>query len=191
MTKNEIRAYIKKKKAELSQDYIQSYSEKVCRILTRQDFYLNSKVIYPYIAYNQEIRTQPLIEDAWSREIEVAVPKVVGKDMNFIRLHTFDQLKLGYCGIPEPENGEVKYDEKLLMLMPGLAFDRDFNRIGYGGGFYDRYLEKMSSCRILKVAFAYDFQMLDHIETEEHDYKIDVLITADGCIAAPTAAEFV
>ena len=111
--------------------------------------------------------------------------------MDFVRLQSFDQLSLGYCGIPEPEYGEVIRDEQILMLMPGLAFDREFNRIGYGGGFYDRYLDKMSDCKILKVAFAYDFQVLEHIETEQHDYKIDVLITADGCIAAPSADWYV
>ena len=189
MTKKEIRAYIKKKKLELTTEQIQQYSKQVCDVLARQDFYKKAKVIYPYIAYNQEIRTEPLIENAWANGIEVAVPKVVGEDMDFMRLKTFDQLQLGYCGIPEPVSGEVIKDEKILMLMPGLAFDREFNRIGYGGGFYDRYLEKMSDSKILKLAFAYDFQVLEHIETEQHDYKIDVLITSDNCFIAPTAYE--
>lgn len=187
MTKQEIRKYIKSRKAQLTPEEIASYSEKVCRILLEQDIYKSADKIYPYIAYNQEIKTEKLIEQAWRDGKTVAVPKVIGEDMDFIVLNSFDQLKLGYCNIPEPQDGTVDSGGgNILMLMPGLAFDGAFNRIGYGGGFYDRYLEKNADKCIIKVAFAYDFQILEHIETELHDYKIDAYITSDGVYMSPT-----
>ena len=66
--------------------------------------------------------------------------------------------------------------------MPGLAFDKEHNRIGYGGGFYDRYLERYADTDFIKVALAYDFQIFDKLKVEEHDQKIDAVITEDGVI---------
>ncbi len=186
MTKKELRAMVSAKKKLLSREEIESYSKKVCDILIQQPFYKSAKVIYPYLAYNQEIITTPLIEQAWRDGKEVAVPKT-GDDrsMEFIRIRSFDNVELGYCDIPEPVSGEIADDKDVLILMPGLVFDKDFNRIGYGGGYYDRHLDRKSDCRFLKVSFAYDFQIVDHIETEEHDYKVYAIITAEGCRFSP------
>lgn len=183
MTKKEIRAMIRDKKRQLSSDYIAEYSQKVCEILCDEEVYKNAKVIYPYLAYNQEIVTTRLIEQAWKDGKEVAVPKCYEDSrMEFHRITSFDDVAPGYCDIPEPVGGAIVEDEDVLILMPGIAFDREFNRIGYGGGYYDRYLDRKQDCRFIKVAFAYDFQILDHLETEEHDYKVDMLITDKGCI---------
>ena len=95
-------------------------------------------IIAGFVSTDTEINTAPIIEDAWRQGKIVAVPKVVGENMVFLRLDSFDQLEIGYCNIPEPVSGEPVQAKQILMLMPGLAFDRDFNRIGYGGGFYDR-----------------------------------------------------
>ena len=82
------------------------------------------------------------IEKAWADGKEIAVPKVQGLDMIFYKLTDFAQLEPGYYGIPEPVSGEIVQWEDALMIMPGVAFDRQNHRVGYGGGFYDRYLEK-------------------------------------------------
>ncbi len=187
MTKKEIRAMIREKKKALSPEEIRDVSLKLCEIFTRQPFYKEAKVIYPYLAYNQEIVTTPLIVRAWMDGKEVAVPKCYEENrMEFHRINSFDEVELGYMDIPEPKGGEIVDDKEVLILMPGVAFDREFNRIGYGGGYYDRYLDRKQDCRFTKVAFAYDFQVLDHIETEAHDYKVDALITTEGCLYSPT-----
>ena len=108
-----------------------------------------------------------LIEEAWKRGKEVAVPKVSGKDMVFYRLTDFSQLEPGYYGIPEPVGKETVDWEEGLMIMPGVAFDRENHRVGYGGGFYDRFLEKHSGLSLLAVAF--DFQILSQVPTEPTD----------------------
>ena len=142
-------------------------------------------MIYPYLAYNQEIITDTLIERAWVDGKAVAVPKCYEDNrMEFHRISSFEDTELGMFNIPEPKHGEIVDDNEVLIIMPGLAFDKEFNRIGYGGGFYDRYLDRKQNCRFIKVAFAYDFQLVDHIEADDHDYKVDIIITDKGCIYA-------
>ena len=111
---------------------------------------------------------------------KVAVPKVLDDGlMEFYYIESFDGIEIGYCKIPEPVGGTVATDKKVLILMPGLAFDRNHNRIGYGGGFYDRYLERYADTEFTKVSLAYDFQIFDELKVEEHDKKIDAIITED------------
>ena len=185
MNKKEIRALIKAQKKQLSPAEIKLYSEKVCEILCAEQIYKDAKVIYPYLAYNQEIITDRLIERAWADGKAVAVPKCYEDNrMEFHRISSFDDTECGMYGIPEPKCGEIVDDDDVLIIMPGLAFDTEFNRIGYGGGYYDRYLERKQNCNFLKVAFAYDFQMVEHIDVDDHDYKVDVIITEKGCLYA-------
>ena len=108
----------------------------------------------------------------------MSVPKVVGKDMIFYRLTDFSQLESGYFGIPEPrEDGEVTRWEDALMIMPGVAFDKNCNRVGYGGGFYDRFLEKHP--KICRVAVSFSFQILEEVPTEPTDICPEIIVTED------------
>ena len=131
--------------------------------------------IMAYADYNHEVMTGFLIEEAWKSGKEVAVPKVVGKDMVFYKLTDFKQLAPGYFGIPEPSQGEIVHWEQALMIMPGVAFDRKNNRVGYGGGFYDRFLEKNPD--ILRVAVAFDFQILDQVPVWPTDIRPQIIVT--------------
>lgn len=183
MNKKEIRAMIRERKKLLSHEEIVAHSEKLCHILCEQQVYKDAAVIYSYLAYNKEIITTPLIERAWKDGKAVAVPKCYENNrMEFHRIYSFDEVEPGMYDIPEPVSGEIVDDKDVLILMPGLAFDSEFNRIGYGGGYYDRYLERKQDCRFTKVAFAHNFQLLEHIETDEHDYKVDIIITDKGCL---------
>ena len=182
MTKSEIRSNIKAQKRALTAQEIAVRSHAICRNFLQQPFYQQAEVIYAYAAYNQEIRTEEIMEDAWRQGKRVAVPKVIGEGMAFFYINALSQLEDGYCHIPEPVTTEEADDACALILMPGLAFDTQFHRIGYGGGYYDRYLDEKRDCDFLKVALAYDFQLLDRIETEAHDYKIDALVLADRCL---------
>ena len=116
-----------------------------------------------------------IIEAAWRDSKEVAVPKVVGQDMVFYKLTDFAQLEKGYFGIPEPARGEIVQWEDAMMVMPGVAFDKENHRIGYGGGFYDRFLEKHPQIR--RVAVAFEFQMLPEVPTEPTDISPEIIVT--------------
>ena len=108
------------------------------------------------------------------------MPKVYGRDMKFHRITTLSELKPGKYGILEPDNTDICEPEQGLMIMPGLAFDKEHHRAGYGGGFYDRYLEQHPA--FYKAAVAFSFQIVDHIETESYDLKPDCIITEQAVL---------
>ena len=138
---------------------------------------VKAKHILAYADYNHEVMTRYIIEEAWKAGKEVAVPKVVGKDMVFYKLTDFARLEPGYFGIPEPVSGEIVNWSKALMIMPGVAFDRANHRVGYGGGFYDRYLEKHP--QLERVAIAFSFQMLPEVPTEPTDICPQIIVTEE------------
>ena len=176
VNKKELRKEIGAKKAALSEAEIERRSAVLSERLFATAQYRDCKSLYAYLSFNQEVRTNPIIERAWADGKRVAVPKVIGKEMVFIWLDSYDQLGPGYYGITEPvENGPVADDVTALVLMPGLAFDPEGHRIGYGGGFYDRFLEAEPDHPL--VALCYDFQMLPHLDVEAHDIPVDVVIT--------------
>ena len=97
--------------------------------------------------------------------------------MDFIVVTDLSQVAKGYCGIPEPIHDEpLADDDTSLVLMPGMAFDREGHRMGYGGGFYDKFLEREPNHPTL--ALCYDFQLLPHLETEPHDIPVDTVLWA-------------
>ena len=103
------------------------------------------------------------------------MPKVYGDEMRFLWLDDPDQVAPGAYGIPEPIADEpIADDDTALVLMPGLAFDPEGRRLGYGGGFYDRFLAREPNHPL--VALCYGFQMFDHLETEAHDIPVDLVI---------------
>lgn len=159
-------------------------SDEICKRVLSLEEYKKARVIYAYIPFKNEVRTQRIIEAAWESKKRVAVPKVTGKDkMEFIFIDSFDELKQGYMGIMEPEKALLKHPERIadekdvFLLMPGLAFDIKGNRAGYGKGFYDRYIALHGSTDFFKAALCFSFQVFDHIEAEEHDIKADIVIT--------------
>ena len=97
--------------------------------------------------------------------------------MVFYKLTDFARLEPGYFGIPEPASGEIVDWPKALMIMPGVAFDRANHRVGYGGGFYDRYLEKHP--QLERVAIAFSFQMLPEVPTEPTDICPQIIVTEE------------
>ena len=142
------------------------------------DEYKNASAIYTYFETGKEVSTHAIIKKAWDDGKKVAVPLCIGKDMEFIRIESFDSLMPGFKGILEPFEGEVADDAEVLMIMPGLAFDSSFNRIGYGGGFYDRYINGHPDVKFTLMALCYDFQIVDEaIETLDHDVPVDVIVT--------------
>lgn len=173
MDKKNLRNQIKQQKKALSESQIISASEKLAEALIAHPLYQNAKSIYGYLSYNEEVRTEAILRKAQEDGKRIAVPKIFGDEMRFIWLD-WDKVEIGYKGIPEPTEGEIADDPSALVLMPGLAFDRQGHRIGYGGGFYDRFLHRESHPTL---ALCYDFQMLDFLETEAHDVPVDVVLS--------------
>lgn len=177
MDKKELRRSIRERKRAMTSEEIVSRSQMLGLLFRQSEAYKNAKTIYGYLPYNQEVRTVPMLEQALRDGKRVAVPKCYGDEMKFIFMEDLSKVEKGYAGIPEPiADGPVADDETALVLMPGLAFDPQGHRIGYGGGFYDKFLFKEPNHPTL--ALCYEFQMLPELKTEEHDIPVDTVLWA-------------
>ena len=177
MDKKELRRTIRERKRAMTEEEIVSRSEKLGVLFSQSEAYKAAKTIYGFLPYNQEVRTVPMLEQALKDGKRVAVPKVYGDEVKFLYLDDLTQVEKGYAGIPEPiADGPVADDDTALVLMPGLAFDPAGHRIGYGGGFYDKFLAAEPNHPTL--ALCYEFQMLPELHTEEHDIPVDTVLWA-------------
>ena len=177
MDKSALRKEIRLKKRAMTPAQIEEKSALLAEKFLASDLYRQAKAVYGYLPYNQEVRTVAMLEQALRDGKQVAVPKCYGDEMRFIRMEDLSQVAPGYAGIPEPiADGPVADDKTALVLMPGLAFDPHGHRMGYGGGFYDKFLAAEPDHPTL--ALCYDFQMLPYLETESHDIPVDCVIWA-------------
>ena len=177
MDKVALRREIREKKRAMTLQQIEEASRKLGELFVASAQYRQAKTIYGYLPYNQEVRTVPMLEQALRDGKKVAVPKVYGDEMRFIYMTDLSLVEKGYAGIPEPvADAPVAEDPTALVLMPGLAFDKEGHRIGYGGGFYDKFLA--SEPGHPTVALCYSFQMMEALETEEYDIPVDCVLWA-------------
>ena len=175
MRKQELRQQIRRRKQAMTDREIREKSELLAQMLFATTQYRNARSIYGYLAFNQEVRTLPILEQALRDGKRVAVPKCYGAEMRFIWLTDLTAVRMSAMGNPEPvADGPVADDETALVLMPGLAFDLSGRRIGYGGGYYDKFLARENIHPTL--ALCYDFQVFDHLETEEFDIPADICL---------------
>ena len=177
MNKKELRSIIRAQKRAMTEEMIVSKSEDLARQFYETEQYRCARSIYGYLPYNQEVRTVAMLERALRDGKRVAVPKCYADEMRFIWMEDLSRVEKGYANIPEPiADGPIADDETALVLMPGMAFDPEGHRIGYGGGFYDKFLAKEPNHPTL--ALCYDFQMQEHLETEEFDIPVDKVLWA-------------
>lgn len=177
MDKKELRRQIREQKRAMTQEEISCASARLAEQFFQTEQYAKASVIYGYLPYNQEVDTLPILRRALRDGKRVAVPKVYGDTMNFIYLDDLSQVAPSSMGIPEPvADAPIARDETALVLMPGLAFDQKGNRMGYGGGYYDKFLAQEPNHPT--VALCYDFQMVDVIPTDTYDIPVDLVIVA-------------
>ena len=174
LDKKALRREIGAKKRAMSAEEIERASARLAEKFFQTELYRQAKAIYGYLSYNQEVRTEPILRRAQADGKRVAVPKVYGGEMRFLWLDDLQQVAPGTYGIPEPiADGPVAMDEAALVLMPGLAFDPEGHRLGYGGGFYDRFLAAEPHPTL---ALCYDFQLLPQLPTQPHDILVDAVL---------------
>ena len=177
MDKKVLRRAIREQKRAMTEAEIVSRSEKLGALFVNSEAYRTAKTIYGYLPYNQEVRTVPMLAQALRDGKKVAVPKIYGDTMKFLYLDDLSLVEKNEMGIPEPIADEpVAEDKTALVLMPGLAFTKDGDRMGYGGGFYDRFLAEEPDHPTL--ALCYEFQIVDSLPTEEFDIPVDTVLWA-------------
>ena len=151
--------------------------------LTSLPEYQNSISIHTFIgSLPGEVRTKPLIEQALSENKNVMIPIYHGVDKppSHSLIHSLDSLEMTQFGIEQPAEESIipsEITDTDLILVPCIAVDKSGNRIGMGGGFYDRILKNLS---IIKIALTFDFQYIDSLPAEEHDIKVNFVVTEKG-----------
>ena len=119
----------------------------------------------------------PVLEKFEKSNYLISLPKI-GKnsEMNFFQWSFKEPLNINKYGIPEPISNNIKYPD--ILLVPLVAYDKNFNRIGYGGGFYDRYINRIKKIKkIITIGLAYSFQRVKKIPFDKYDIKLDFIIT--------------
>ena len=178
MDKRALRRWIGEQKCAMTEAQADAASGQLAAMLFATEAYTAARSIYATLSFNREVRTRPIIEHAWADGKRVAVPKVFGREMRFIWLDDLDRLEISAFGVPEPvSDAPVADDDTALVLVPGLAFDARGHRVGYGGGYYDRWLSAHPGHPT--VALGYGFQRVENIDAEEHDVPVDLVLFSD------------
>lgn len=177
--KDIIRQQILDKRKSFTSSEIQAMSDEVMEVVELSGAFQDAKNIFIYYGCNGEVETKPFI-DKWSQEKNFYLPVVVGDQMVLRKYSAQTTFKMSTFGILEPEGNDFTDYKKLnLAIVPGLAFDRKMNRLGYGKGYYDRFFK---SVNVSKLGVCFDFQLIDSMPSENHDVKMDVLISENELI---------
>ena len=138
---------------------------------------ISGRVVGGYYPYNYEVDTLEIFKKLEKFNYHLTLPKISKNyQMDFFQWSTKDPLEINKYGIPEPISEVVKFPN--ILLVPLVAFDKDRNRIGYGGGFYDRYIKKIKrKKKILTIGLAYSFQKVKKIPVTKHDIQLDFIVT--------------
>lgn len=187
--KARIREQMKKKRQALSLKEMQSRSEIICERILRLPDFRQAELFFSYLPVRGEADLRSLFPKIWESGKRLAVPKVRGREMDFYAISDFSCLEPGSFGIPEPK--EATYPvlpggHRCLILVPGVAFSEDGKRIGYGGGFYDRYFRRIGLSEVRntenttrKIGIGYDFQILPEgaFQAEPQDVFMDAVLS--------------
>ena len=143
---------------------------------------INGRNIGGYYPYNHEVDAINILEKLEKKKYLISLPKIKkNSQMEFFLWSTQDPLLINKYGIPEPSSNEIQYPD--ILLVPLVAYDNYFNRIGYGGGFYDRYLKKIKKVKkITTIGLAYTFQKVEKVPTNKNDIKLDYIFTENKII---------
>ena len=175
MKKPEIRnKIIKLRKENYSKDLRIDFRS-IIKILKKRK--QKKKIIGGYYPYNHEVNVMPLLEKFEKSNYIISLPKI-GKNssMNFFVWSTNDPLNINEYGIPEPITNRMIFPD--VLLVPLVAYDKNCNRVGYGGGFYDRYIKRTKKIKnILTIGLAFSYQKVKKIPIEKNDVKLDFIIT--------------
>ncbi|MAX82114.1 MAG: 5-formyltetrahydrofolate cyclo-ligase [Crocinitomicaceae bacterium] len=180
MTKNEWRKHVLEKRDACPQELREQYAADVLQQVEQHPAFQAAITVFCFVSFRSEINTLPILELALKQQKAVAVPLVnrTEKVMEAIKITSLNQLQPGYMGILEPSPELEKLDPKTIDLcfVPGAAFDKAGHRIGYGGGFYDKFIPQLrQGCKTIGLGYA--FQVIEAIPFEEHDHPLDEVIT--------------
>ena len=179
--KNQLKESILAKRNSLSKEEILEKSDKIKDSLFNLDQYKTSKTVMFFVSFKSEVNTHDMIKEALKNKTVIA-PKVVHHEIEPSVIIDFDNLvPSGKFGILEPiEAMKIAYKNIDLILVPGIVFDKEGHRIGYGLGYYDKFLAKVP--KAIKIGLTFDFQVINKIPREMHDVPVDMIVTDEKVI---------
>lgn len=178
--KNQLKESILEKRNSLPKEEILEKSNKIKNNLFNLEPYKNSKIVMFFASFNSEVYTHEMIKESLKNKT-VVLPKVAQHEIEPSVIIDFDNLIPGKFGIPEPiETMKIAYKNIDLILIPGIVFDKEGHRIGYGFGYYDKFLRKAP--KAVKIGLAFDFQVVDKIPKETHDVPVDMIVTEERVV---------
>ena len=175
MIKSKLRDKLLKLRKSKSKKSININSSNIYSYFKKKNY--NLKIIGGYYPSNYDINDLEILNFFFKRGSTISLPKIKKKSqMEFYKWYKNELLLINKYGIPEPETTNIVYPN--ILFIPLVAFDKKLNRLGYGGGFYDRYIQKISKIKkVVKVGLAFSFQKLKTIPVNKHDKKLDIIIT--------------
>lgn len=174
-SKQKLRKELLEKRNALSEKEREEKSDEITKLVLEIPQLKEAKTVAAYLTKGSEVRTRKLIERLLTKDIEVLVP--VTKDderIEFYRFTSFEDLVSGRFGILEPKTMVEPSKEPDVVIVPGVAFDLDLHRLGYGKGYYDRLFGKLKT---FKIGICYEMQVIDEIPKHEHDQRLDLTVT--------------
>lgn len=174
MDKSQIRQQIQSRRLAMSAQEVKEKSEEIVSQVLKTEAFAKASVICLYFPIHNEVDPRGILSACRLLNKRTAAPRIHGREMEFFFFSDEDELVPGRYGILEPAGDEC-VQEKALILMPGVAFDKACHRIGHGGGFYDRYLAEHPEHETM--ALAYDFQVLKKIPYESFDVLPQTVVT--------------
>lgn len=181
--KEKIRQKMRLARSMLSPAERERLSGLACRALLASPLWKDAEVVALFVSLPEEISTQNLLESALREGKKLYLPRINSLEkglMDFCSCSSLRELERGKFGLLEPQGQANAIFQPDLLIVPGLAFDRSGARLGYGGGYYDRYLGKRPQLRERCLGLAHTFQILDHLYSEKHDCKMAFLCTEEG-----------
>lgn len=180
-TKSQIREDFLKKRNSLPKQEISEKSLQIEKNLFGLEQYKKSRTVMFFVSFDNEVLTHNMIKKCLGSKI-VAIPKVVHREIEPSLIIDFDNLiPSGKFGILEPiELSKMSYKSIDLILVAGIVFDKEGYRLGYGFGYYDKFLKKIP--KAVKIGLAFDFQVVDKLPREPHDVPVDVIVSENRVI---------
>ena len=180
MSKESLRKDTINKRNILAEEIKKQYDGLIFEALVNTDIYKEAEKIFIYISFGSEVDTKEIIKHSLANNKEIYVPKTDknNKEMVAVKIHSLNTLIVDKWGILEPKDvdkDKISNDFDLI-IMPGVVFDKQGNRIGYGAGYYDKYICKQN-LNTTMLALAYEMQIIENINSEAHDVKVDYILS--------------
>jgi 5-formyltetrahydrofolate cyclo-ligase len=173
--KNALRKKMYKKRARNKSDFKKKYDLWICSQLEQLVKEKNVKTIHAYLPMGTEIDIRPFIQKSLDQDIKIISPKTLPKrQLENLELHSLNDVEKGVFGTTYPANSTIYSGEYDLVIVPGLAFDNQNYRLGYGGGYYDTFLEQHPTA--FKVGIFYPFQEIETVPKETHDVSLNTVL---------------